>query len=418
MMKKILLWLGILLAVFSVNLRAEYTLMKIHLRFFEAMKTGMATELPPIVTSSFLHPTVTASIESKFDLNEVQNQIKKVFNLQNVSLITEAGLIWNSKDSDKLIHNMRLDSKEYLVLIIPSNGDEFRIEFFEQNQAQKTSLLDTKINLPYKNIAVFGFEDKQGKPYFLSFHVSDRLITDVMSPEIEEVFATGAVRARGEIKPPRLIKSVDPIYPEEARKNQVEGLVILEAKTDEKGNVADVRILRSIPALDQAAIDALKQWKYEPMIIKRKPMPVLFTVTVRFMLDKGEKGGVVSGVTGAVEEGVNGGVVGGVVTEKDLEEFAKGAVKAEGNIRPPKLIRQVDPIYPEEARKKQIEGIVILSARTDEQGNVVGVKVLRSIPELDQAAIDALKQWKYEPTIIDGKPRALIFTVTVRFQFK
>jgi protein TonB len=49
---------------------------------------------------------------------------------------------------------------------------------------------------------------------------------------------------------------------------------------------------------------------------------------------------------------------------------------------------------------------------------VVGVKVLRSIPELDQAAIDALKQWKYEPKIIDGKPRALIFTVTVRFQLK
>jgi TonB family protein len=243
-----------------------------------------------------------------------------------------------------------------------------------------------------------------------------------MSPEIEEVFATGAVRARGEIKPPRLIKSVDPIYPEEARKNQVEGLVILEAKIDEKGNVADVRILRSIPALDQAAIDAVKQWKYEPMIIKRKPMPVLFTVTVRFMLDKAEKGGVVGGVTGAVEGGVKGGVVGavvgGVVTEKDLEEFAKGAVKAEGNITPPRLVKQVDPIYPEEARKKHIQGIVILSARTDEQGNVVGVKLLRSIPELDQAAIDALKQWKYEPKIIDGKPRALIFTVTVRFQLK
>jgi TonB family protein len=405
MIKRVFLWLGILLAIFSVNLRAQYTLMKIHLRFFEAMKTGIATELPPIVTSSFLHPTVTASIESKFELSEVQNQIKKVFNLQNVNLITEAGLIWNSKDSDKLIHNMRLDSKEYLVLIIPSNGDEFRIEFFEQNQAQKTSLLDTKINLPYRNIAVFGFEDKQGKPYFLSFHVSDRLISDVMSPEIEEVFATGAVRARGEIQPPRLIKSVDPIYPTEARKNGVEGVVILEAKTDERGNVADVRILRSIPALDQAAMDAVKQWKYEPKVIKGKPVPEVFTVTVRFMLDKAEKKGVA-------------GVVKGVVTEKDLEEFAKGAVKAEGNITPPKLIKQVDPVYPEEARKKQIEGIVILSARTDEQGNVVGVKVLRSIPELDQAAINAVKQWKYEPKIIDGKPRALIFTVTVRFRLK
>jgi TonB family protein len=417
MTKKILLGLGIFLILFSIALQAEYTLMKVHLRFFEAAKTG-ASELPPIVTSSFLHPTVTASIESKFDLNEVQNQIKKVFNLQNVSLITEAGLIWNSKKSDKIIQSMRLDSKEYLVLITPFKDDEFRIEFFEQNQAQKISLLDTKINLPYKNVAVFGFEDKQGKPYFLSFHVSDRLMSDVMSPEIEEVFAKGAVEAKGEIRPPRLVKQVDPIYPMEARKNQVEGLVILEATTDEKGNVVDARILRSIPALDQAAMDAVKQWKYEPLVIKGKPMPVMFTVTVRFMLDEAGKKGVKGGVEGGVKGGVIGGVVGGVVTEKDLEEFAKGAVKAEGNITPPKLIKQVDPIYPEEAQKKQIEGIVILSARTDEQGNVVGVKVLRSIPELDQAAIDALKQWKYEPKIIDDKPRALIFTVTVRFQLK
>jgi protein TonB len=55
---------------------------------------------------------------------------------------------------------------------------------------------------------------------------------------------------------------------------------------------------------------------------------------------------------------------------------------------------------------------------TDTQGNVARVKVLQSIPELDQAAIDALRQWKYEPVIIDGKPKAVVFTVTIRFQLK
>jgi TonB family protein len=421
MAKKIALSLGLALVVFSLNLQAEYTLMKIHLRFFKAVKTG-SSELPPIVTSSFLHPTVTASIESKFELNEVQNQIKRVFNLQEVSLITEAGLIWNSKDSDKLFYNMRLDSKEYLISITPYKGDEFRLEFFEQGEGQKTSLLDTKINLPFKNVAVLGFEDKQGKPYFFSFHVSDRLITDVMSSEIEDVFAKGAVEAKGEIKPPKLLKKIQPAYPEEARKKGIEGVVILEAKADEKGNVVDARILKSVPELDQAAVDALKQWKYQPMIIKGKPMPILFTVTVKFALDKDKKKGVVSGVeggvVGGVKGGVQGGVAGGVVSEKELEEFAEGAVKVEGDINPPRLLKKANPVYPEEARKKGIEGVVILCCRTDEQGNVVGAKILKSIPELDQAAIDALKQWKYEPMIIEGKPSPLIFTVTIRFQLK
>jgi protein TonB len=55
---------------------------------------------------------------------------------------------------------------------------------------------------------------------------------------------------------------------------------------------------------------------------------------------------------------------------------------------------------------------------TDEQGNVARIKVLQSIPELDQAAIDALRQWKYEPVIIDGKPKAVVFTVTISFKLK
>lgn len=78
----------------------------------------------------------------------------------------------------------------------------------------------------------------------------------------------------------------------------------------------------------------------------------------------------------------------------------------------------VAPIYPEIARQARIEGIVIIEATTDIYGRVIDVKVLRSIPLLDQAAIDAVRQWVYEPMIINGRPRPVIFTVTVRFQLK
>ncbi|MGB4704580.1 MAG: TonB family protein [Candidatus Saccharicenans sp.] len=94
------------------------------------------------------------------------------------------------------------------------------------------------------------------------------------------------VRAIGEIKPPRLIRRVDPVYPEIARQIRKEGIVIIEATTDIFGRVQSVRVLRSEPFLDEAAIEAVKQWVYEPMIINGRPRSVTFTVTVVFKLQK------------------------------------------------------------------------------------------------------------------------------------
>ena len=199
------------------------------------------------------------------------------------------------------------------------------------------------------------------------------------------------VKATGDIKPPKIINMVQPVYPEEARKQGIEGVVILEATTDVDGKVKDVKVLRPVPALNQAALDAVKQWVYEPMIINGKPMPVVFTVTVRFTLDKEKKG-------------VKGGVEGGV--------------KAAGDAEAPKLIKRVDPVYPEEARKQGIEGDIIIEATIDVNGKVKDAKVLRGVAALDQAAVDAVKQWVYEPKLVDGKPTAVKFTVTVRFTLK
>jgi protein TonB len=116
-------------------------------------------------------------------------------------------------------------------------------------------------------------------------------------------------------------------------------------------------------------------------------------------------------VIGGVLGGVVGGVLGGVVGE------VEAPVRAIGEIKPPRLLKQVEPIYPEIARQARVEGIVIIEAQTDIYGRVNGVKVLRSIPLLDQAAIDAVRQWVYEPMIINGRPRGVVFTVTVTFKF-
>jgi len=64
----------------------------------------------------------------------------------------------------------------------------------------------------------------------------------------------------------------------------VQGVVILEALLGPDGNVQDARILRSIPLLDQAAIDAVKQWEFTPTLLNGTPVPVIMTVTVQFSL--------------------------------------------------------------------------------------------------------------------------------------
>ncbi|MGB9906016.1 MAG: energy transducer TonB [Candidatus Saccharicenans sp.] len=108
----------------------------------------------------------------------------------------------------------------------------------------------------------------------------EKLITSVGQQEEEPV------RAIGEIKPPRLVRRVEPVYPEIARQARKEGVVILEATTDIYGRVQSVRVLRSEPFLDEAAIEAVRQWIYEPMIINGRPRAVTFTVTVFFKLQR------------------------------------------------------------------------------------------------------------------------------------
>jgi len=77
---------------------------------------------------------------------------------------------------------------------------------------------------------------------------------------------------------------VAPLYPMMARQARIEGVVILEAVLDDQGRVESVRVLRSIPTLDQAAVDAVRQWRFTPAPLNGQPVPVVMTVTVNFTL--------------------------------------------------------------------------------------------------------------------------------------
>ncbi|RPJ00189.1 MAG: energy transducer TonB [Candidatus Aminicenantes bacterium] len=411
---------------------------ELKMRILEGSRDKPAQPAKP-VTSSFLEFQTFANFEDEENV-ATEQQIKKVFSVNDLSLLTEAALVWEKGKADKAFHSFRINGQEYQVMVTPGRLPErsqFHIEVTEQSAEKKASLLDTEFSLPDKTAAVFGFEDTKLKSYFITLRVARWLGEPAGAGQAARGAVPGMSRGGGKVMPPKLIKEVEPVYPAAARKAGVEGVVIMEATTDTYGRIAAVKVLRSIPLLDQAAIDAVRQWVYEPMVVDGKPRPMVFTVTVRFGLDKDKKpagggvvggvkggvstgvgGGVAGGVEGGVEGGVVGGVKGGVAGAQDLKEFERDAVRAVGEIKPPKPVKKVDPVYPEEARKAGLEGIVILEAKADEQGNVVDSRILRSVPALDKAAIDAVKQWKYEPLVIDGKPRKAIFTVTVRFALK
>ena len=100
-----------------------------------------------------------------------------------------------------------------------------------------------------------------------------------------------AVRIGGQIKPPTKIKDVKPVYPAIAKSARVAGVVTIEATIGPDGTVIDAKVVRSIPLLDQAALDAVRQWEYTPTLLNGVPVPVLVTVTINFKPEWHQCGG-------------------------------------------------------------------------------------------------------------------------------
>jgi TonB family protein len=90
------------------------------------------------------------------------------------------------------------------------------------------------------------------------------------------------VRVGGQIKTPNKIKDVTPVYPAIAKSARVAGAVTIEAMIGPDGKVMDATVVRSVPLLDQAALDAVRQWEYTPTLLNGEPVPILVTVTVNF----------------------------------------------------------------------------------------------------------------------------------------
>jgi TonB family protein len=246
-----------------------------------------------------------------------KEQIMRVFNLGDATLLTEADLVFGGGEltavtptpggrigmkADTARHFFRLNGNAFMVSVIlkeEGNPNRFLVLFNEMDGDKARNILSTEMLLAGGHRAVFGFEDRKAKPYFCSFHITgppDKILPPPppppppppMTPAQKEAlakFEAGAVKAQGDVNPPRIAKSVNPVYPEAARQARISGLVLLNVRVDKSGNIKDVMALKSVDeSLSRAAIEAVKQWKYEPYIKDGKPVEIVFTVTINFQL--------------------------------------------------------------------------------------------------------------------------------------
>lgn len=131
----------------------------------------------------------------------------------------------------------------------------------------------------------------------------------------------------------------------------------------------------------------------------------------------------VLGTEGGVDGGLPGGVVGspGVVPGVPPAPAPPAVTQPQpvgGRIKEPAKVRHVPPVYPVIAQQARVEGVVIIEAIIGVDGRVRQARVLRSKPLLDEAALEAVRQWIFTPTLLNGVPVPVIMTVTVNFTLR
>jgi TonB family protein len=239
---------------------------------------------------------------------------------------------------------------------------------------------------------------------------------------------------------PRRTGFVAPSYPDAAAVVEARLVVPLRVTVDESGYVAEVRRIGApmlaawrhplltddsmssvFDALVVASTDAIRQWRYDAP----KEGPVAFDVTIAFAPETEPR--VVSQPAAAVAvvppDRAWVDPVDPVVPVDPIDappvEWAEGVKPLSAYIAkvlvPPPLTKRVAPVYPQEARDAHVEGMIVIQARIEPDGRVSHARVLRGIPQVDHAAVDAVLQWEFEPLVIDGEGITYLLTTAIRF---
>jgi TonB family protein len=263
-----------------------------------------------------------------------------------------------------------------------------------------------------------------------------------------------------------LLHSVEPNYPAAARAKRIEGPVVLEVQIDAEGHVTDAHVLSGADELRRAALEAVLQWHYNPQAMT---LPTTTQATVNFKLlgeppearitslPDGEftvRAIDVKGLSTAAyndllqrlpvraDDSIDNvrlkslietvhafdddlQVSVGVGPRRQVQVFIAPAgapapvaptrIRVGSNVQQAKLLVKVQPVYPLEAKQQRIEGVVRLRAILGKDGKVENLEMLSGDPALGAAALDAVRQWQYQTTLLNGDPVEVVTEIDVNF---
>lgn len=200
-----------------------------------------------------------------------------------------------------------------------------------------------------------------------------------------------------------LSRKVPPVYPPLARQARIQGTVILNVIITKTGDIGAVRLVSGHPMLAPSAVEAVKQWRYQPYLVNAEPVEVTTNLQINFTLADNPlpAGG------GGDTTGMQGGAIG-----KDAGGLPRVSEAVMRGLR----TQKIDPVYPSTALQAGVQGSILLVVRIDREGGVTDVTFVSGHPLLVQAAMDAVKQWKYRPYLLNGTPMEVETTVHLSFE--
>jgi TonB family protein len=221
------------------------------------------------------------------------------------------------------------------------------------------------------------------------------------------------VKIGGRIEQATLIHMVQPVYPKEAKDAHISGTVVVKGVIEKDGSMQQVEYVSGPEELKQAAMDAVKQWQYKPTTLAGNPIEVDTTISLVFSLNKAEEGEPPSEAptTGGDSKsvapnptGVPDALNGPGPAPPPPPHNVPTRIRVGGAVQAANLVHQVLPIYPQEAKLEHISGTVTLHVIVARDGSIQTVEFVSGPDVLKKSAMDAVKQWRYSPTLLNGQP--------------
>jgi TonB family protein len=187
------------------------------------------------------------------------------------------------------------------------------------------------------------------------------------------------------------------IYPPEAKEKGIQGQVVGMILVSETGSVESAHFFKGDPILAASAAEAAKTWRFKPVLKDGKPMAVVSRATFNFVLSND------------IHETKD------VVADLDQITSLPRRVRVSSGVSQGLMLRKVSPVYPEEARRARIQGVVLLHAIISKDGDVEDLQVISGPDALVPAAMEAVRQWRYKPYLWLGRPLEVDTQIQVNF---